>query len=64
MERVEQILKHFKNNFPINDIYLLWSGGIDTTAVVVGFLKAVELNLISKDKIIIAYCERSKEEYP
>jgi len=45
---------------------VLWSGGIDTTAVVVALLKAMEdmggRNSIAYDKVEIRWCQRSVAE--
>lgn len=50
------------------NIYLLWSGGIDTTAIVCAFLRVMEendhLRKIGDARVVVAYCERSVREYP
>ena len=50
------------------NLYVLWSGGIDTTAVVVAFLRILsefpEYHEKYAHRIVIAYCERSIKEYP
>ena len=45
-------------------IHVLWSGGIDTTAVIVSFLRRIEERGLNPDCIIATYCERSIQEYP
>jgi len=57
------------------NLYILWSGGIDTTAVVIAFFMYMDelekkmgshsqaFNNIT-NRIVIAYCDRSINEYP
>lgn len=56
VERAKEILQKYPNQ----DIQVLWSGGIDTTAVLVAFLTCG----LDLKQIIVRYCERSKAEYP
>ena len=44
-------------------LHILWSGGIDTTAVVVGFLKTATPEDWAT-KLSVHYCPRSKDEHP
>ena len=62
LERTSDILDiSVENN---KDIQILWSGGIDTTAMVVAFyLKTVGKQYL-RDKITICHCERSIQENP
>lgn len=45
-------------------IRLLWSGGIDTTAMVVAFNALTEKNPALRALLTVCFCARSKEEYP
>jgi hypothetical protein len=45
-------------------VRVLWSGGIDTTALVVAFHAIVKNDRRLQDMITICHCERSKSEYP
>lgn len=56
-QRARQLLTRYPGRFQV-----LWSGGIDTTAVVVAFLRvATEAD---RSRITIRHCERSYDEYP
>ena len=43
-------------------LQILWSGGIDTTAVICAFLQVATDE--EKKHLLVRYCARSKEEYP
>ncbi|SVA36450.1 uncharacterized protein METZ01_LOCUS89304 [marine metagenome] len=57
-EYFEIIAKEYVNKY--SEIYLLWSGGIDSTAVLVSLMKARK----SKNQLIVFYTSSSIEEYP
>jgi len=57
-DRANQIL----HTYPNQEIQILWSGGIDTTAVVVAFLKIT--GIMERERLKIRYCSRSVQEYP
>ena len=44
-------------------LHILWSGGIDTTALLVGFLK-VATQEQWRDRLSVHYCARSLDEHP
>lgn len=44
-------------------LHLLWSGGIDTTTMIVGFLKFAKAE-DWEDRLSVHYCASSKEEHP
>ena len=60
LERAEDILK----TYPNQELYLLWSGGIDTTAMVTAFLRLTENSPEDRGRLIATFCWRSKQEYP
>ena len=44
---------------------MLWSGGIDTTAVIVALREALRKHPESvAQKVVVCYCKSSLEEYP
>ena len=43
---------------------VLWSGGIDTTAMVIAFYNITKSDTSRRERITICYCERSQAEYP
>ena len=47
-----------------SEIWLQWSGGIDTTAAVCAFLRVTEGRPEDRELLVIYYQERSIEEYP
>ena len=47
---------------PQAPLQILWSGGIDTTAVICAFLQVATDE--EKKHLLVRYCARSKEEYP
>lgn len=61
LERANEILK--KQEITQKPIYLFYSGGIDSTAIVVAFLKILSINEI-KNKITIVLTQESIAEYP
>jgi len=65
LKRAEQILELSKTDEQ-KDIHILWSGGIDTTASVCSFLRVTERPEWQeyRDRLVITYCERSKNENP
>ena len=52
------------NLFILQTLQVLWSGGIDTTAVVVALREALRKHSVAKKYIYIRYCESSCLEYP
>ena len=52
------------NVFILQTLQVLWSGGIDTTAVVVALREALRKHSVAKKYIYIRYCESSCLEYP
>lgn len=58
LRRAEELLEHRDT-----DLHVLWSGGIDTTAAVVAFIR-VWKGTPKFNLIVIRYCVRSAEEYP
>ena len=44
---------------------MLWSGGIDTTAVIIALREALRKHPKSvAEKVVVCYCKSSLEEYP
>ena len=62
MERASNILEMAQREE--RKVWLLWSGGIDTTAMVVAFCALAEKNRSLRDLITICHSARSKVEYP
>eukprot|EP01065_Artemidia_motanka_P017346 TRINITY_DN2081_c0_g1_i1.p1 TRINITY_DN2081_c0_g1~~TRINITY_DN2081_c0_g1_i1.p1 ORF type:complete len:775 (+),score=242.07 TRINITY_DN2081_c0_g1_i1:36-2327(+) len=60
MERTVDLLRRSQETGV--ELHVLWSGGIDTTANVVGFLRAI--SDYPDAKVVIRYCDRSIPEYP
>jgi hypothetical protein len=46
------------------EIYLLWSGGIDTTSAVCAFLQVTEGDEEARQRLVVRYTKRSIQEYP
>ena len=66
LARASEILKIAKNES--KEIKILWSGGIDTTAMVTAFDVVIgnktSIREYPRSNIKICYCESSKSEYP
>ena len=60
LDRADFLLDKFK----FKKINVLWSGGIDTTAVIVALLMRIKTRRLNPNCIIATYCERSIQEYP
>lgn len=60
--RVRQLLDQYIRPGTEQKLQVLWSGGIDTTAVVVALLEIARED--EKPRILIRYCARSVTEYP
>ena len=54
----------YLDKFPGKKLNVLWSGGIDTTAVICAFLRRIKYRGLSPKLIVATFCERSKQEYP
>jgi hypothetical protein len=46
------------------EIYLLWSGGIDTTSAVCAFFQVTEGDEETRKRLVVRYTTRSIQEYP
>ena len=60
LDRADYYLDKFRDK----RIHVLWSGGIDTTAVICAFLRRIKERRLNPNKIIATFCERSQQEYP
>jgi histone H3 len=63
MERAREAL-HLCKERGNKEIYLLWSGGIDTTAAVCAFLQVTEGDEEARQRLVVRYTKRSIHEYP
>ena len=62
MERASNILEMAEREK--RKVWVLWSGGIDTTTIVVAFCALAEKNRSLRDMITICHSVRSQAEYP
>ena len=62
MERASNILEMAQREK--RKVRVLWSGGIDTTAMVVAFSALADKNSSLRNLITICHCARAKAEYP
>ena len=50
---------YYLDKFKTKKLNVLWSGGIDTTAVICAFLRRIEERGLDQGQIIATFCERS-----
>lgn len=60
LERASNIIENAQKDK--KTIHVLWSGGIDSTAMVLAFSVLMEKNPALRETITIAFCESAKED--